>query len=118
APTLRAAPRLRCPRSGAIGTPGNDRSTCRDIAWGGAGPALSIRCQRAAEAVAKTVIGANGRQRPVGVATIERKIGKLLKLKTACGVRTAHDAARRLVSKVGHHGHAAAIAAKRIVHST
>src|SRR5215470_11052690 len=90
-------------------------------AAGMAGSARSrsgIGCQRAGEAIAKAVIGADGRQRPVGVAPIERKIGKLLELETACGISTTHDAARRLVSKVGHHGHAAAIATQRIVHST
>src|SRR5262245_13931659 len=45
-------------------------------------------------------------------------MGKLLELETACGVGTTHDAARRLVSQVGHHGHTTAIAAERIVHST
>src|SRR5262249_14629001 len=90
------------------------------LGWAGARPppASCIGCQRAAEAVAKAIIGADRRQRPVRVATIEREIGKLFELETARGVRTAHDAARRLVPKVGHHGHAAAITAKRIVHST
>ena len=52
-----------------------------------------------------------------GTAVVEREIRELLELEPARGVGAADDAARRLLPQVGHHRHAAAVAAERVVHA-
>src|SRR5438105_2902929 len=95
-------------------------SGCRSTRRAATGPQAHlshVRRQRTVEPIAEAIIGADGGKCPVRAAIVERKIRELCELEPARRVGTPDDTARRLAPEIGHHRHAAAVAAKRTVHA-